>query len=282
MTITWGLQHWKTVYPRRQSTTYCIHGVQAETTGESMLRRQDAAPRPYWLRDWQSDFGGFTKVYEYVKGEEVRRMYSVAYVTRPRTRKVTACLCFTFLSGIPKKKPWRRDPDVRDTSRSIVLDLQEFDAWQMAFTVKMALFDPAESLDDDMQVRRLPVYKAETPQWTYRKVPKVTSLGIYGKTPIWCRKPQPLVYQLCAEDVTKSTLVYQLSDAEKQLLHEAGSLPFESSAMGKRCVMCPVKHESPKLLPCCLCENWRHVPCSYQMHLGRVCPCHVRILDPRT
>ena len=74
----------------------------------------------------------------------------------------------------------------------------------------------------------------------------------------------------------------QLSDAEKQLLDDAGTLPFESSAMGKRCVMCPVRHGAPKLLPCCLCGNWCHVPCSYQTHLGRVGPCHVRILDPRT
>ena len=45
--------------------------------------------------------------------------------------------------------------------------------------------------------------------------------------------------------------------------------------------MCPVKRGSPRLLPCCLCENWCHIACSYQTHLGRICPCHVRILDPR-
>ena len=45
-----------------------------------LLPRYDAAPRPYWLRDWQRGFGGFTKVHEYVVDEEVKRMYSVAYV----------------------------------------------------------------------------------------------------------------------------------------------------------------------------------------------------------
>ena len=88
----------------------------------------------------------------------------------------------------------------------------------MNSTVKVALFDPAKSLGDGMQVECLPVYKAETPQWTYRKVPKVTSFRDYGGIPIWCRKPQPLVYQLRAEDITKSSLVSQLSDAERQLL----------------------------------------------------------------
>ena len=34
-------------------------------------------------------------------------------------------------------------------------------------------------------------------------------------------------------------------------------------------------------MPCCLCYNWCHPGCSYQTHLGRVCPCHVQILDPK-
>ena len=40
--------------------------------------------------------------------------------------------------------------------------------------------------------------------------------------------------------------------------------------------MCPVRLGYPKLLPC-----WCHVGCSYQTHIGRVCPCHIRILDPK-
>ena len=117
-------------------------------------------------------------------------MYSVAYITRPRTKKANACLCFTLMSGMPKKKPWKRDPDARDPSRSVVVDLQEFSEWQMDSTVKMALFDPP---------------------------------------------------------------VAQPSDAERQLLTAEGILPFESSALGKRCVMCPVKHGSPQLI-------WRCAP----------------------
>ena len=33
--------------------------------GEELLCRFDAGVRPYWLRDWQSGFGGYTKIYEY-------------------------------------------------------------------------------------------------------------------------------------------------------------------------------------------------------------------------
>ena len=47
------------------------------------------------------------------------------------------------------------------------------------------------------------------------------------------------------------------------------------------CEMCPVRPGSPKLLPCCLCDNCCHIGCSYQTHLGRVCPCHIRVLDPK-
>ena len=32
----------------------------------------------HWLRDWQSGFGGYTKVYEYQVDEQTKRMYSVA------------------------------------------------------------------------------------------------------------------------------------------------------------------------------------------------------------
>ena len=59
---------------------------------ESMLLRCDAAPRPYWLRDWQEGFGGFAKGYEYGTREDVKRVYSVAFAIRPRTKDKSACL----------------------------------------------------------------------------------------------------------------------------------------------------------------------------------------------
>ena len=81
--------------------------------------------------------------------------------------------------------------------------------------------------------------------------------------------------------MTKTTLVPALSEEDRKALLEDGVLPPESSAKDRFCVMCPVKRGSPRLLPCCLCHNWCHIGCSYQTHLGRVCPCHVQILDPR-
>ena len=60
-----------------------------------------------------------------------------------------------------------------------------------------------------------------------------------------------------------------------------GVLPPDSSARGRVCVMCPVRIGSSKLIPCCLCNNWCHVPRSYQTCLGIVCPCHIKIVDPK-
>ena len=81
----------------------------------------------------------------------------------------------------------------------------------------------------------------------------------------------------CVLRTSPRAFVSRVSDAERHLLVTKRTLPFESSAQGKRCVMCPVKNGSPKLIPCCLCNNRCHVPCSYQTHLGRICPCHIRI-----
>ena len=91
-----------------------------------------------------------------------------------------------------------------------------------------------------------------------------------------------MTYHLCAEDLTKSTIVPNLPEEERKALMEHGILPLESSAKDRFCVMCPVKRGSPRLLPGGLCYNWRHIGCSYQTHLGRVCPCHVQILDPKS
>ena len=94
----------------------------------------------------------------------------------------------------------------------------------------------------------------------------MTKFRSFGRIPIWGRKPQRMTYHLCAEEITKNCIVPSLTDEEKDDLDG---------------VMCPVRRGSPKLLPCCLCYNWCHPGCSYQTHLGRVCPCHVQILDPK-
>ena len=67
--------------------------------GKSLLRRQDAAPRTYWLRDWQC--GEFTKAYECMEDTVVKKKHSVAQVIRPNQRD--QCM-FVFY-------PTVRDPD---------------------------------------------------------------------------------------------------------------------------------------------------------------------------
>ena len=144
------------------------------TAGEELLRRFDAGVRPYWLRDWQSGFGGYTKVYEYQVDGETRRKFSVAHVVRPRTKTSNACLCFTLMSKIPDQKPWKRSISTRDPSLGIILDLQEDCEWKMPSTVMLPSIDIATTLEDNLQAQCLPVFGSDHPKWTYRKVPKVT------------------------------------------------------------------------------------------------------------
>ena len=114
-------------------------------------------------------------MYEYQVRGETERKFSVAHVVRPGTRATNACLCFTLMSKMPDGKPWLRAADHRDPSRGVLLDLldlQEDCDWKMDSTVMIPNVDPITAFDDNMQVQCLPVYGADQPKWTYRKVPK--------------------------------------------------------------------------------------------------------------
>ena len=254
---------------------------QPATAGNALLTRFDANVRPYWLRDWQIGFGGYTKVYEYQWEDETRRMYSVAHVIRPRTPTTEACLCFSLLRTLPTSKPWERPTGQKDPSRSILLDLKPSLNWQLPATVLDLGQDIARNLADDQQVQCLPVAKSSTPKWMYRALPKVKNFRTFGRIPACGMKPQKMTYHVCAENITKHFIVPNLPEDEKEALLTGGALPASSSARDGHCVMCPVRRGSPRLLPCALCYNWVHPGCSYQTHLGRVCPCHVQILDPK-
>ena len=203
---------------------------QPVAAGNALLTRFDANIRPYWLRDWQTSFGGYTKVYEYQCGSQTKRMYSVAYVVRPRTATSEACLCFPLMNAVPKCKPWERPVGQKDPSRSVLLDLKPFPNWQLPATVLDLGNDIAKDLTDDLQVQCLPVARSSTPKWTYRTLPKVTNFRIFGRLPAWGRKPQRMTYHLCAEDITKNCFVPNLLKEEQDDLFTRGALPSSSSA----------------------------------------------------
>ena len=95
--------------------------------------------------------------------------------------------------------------------------------------------------------------------------------------------PMAFAYHAYAKLVTKSGLGDALHDVERSQLLRNRVLPPALSTREKVChASKSIKSfASGRLLPCCLRENWRQVTCSYQSHLGRICPCHVRILGPK-
>ena len=127
---------------------------------------------------------------------------------RPRTKESSACLCFPVLSGAPNKKPWKRDPDMSDPSRSVILDLQTATEWKMDSTIKQVFLEPMKSLEDDMQVQCFPVYRPTEPRWMYRKVP--CNSRVVSKT-------QQLVYSLRAETITKGAFLPTISLRQRDI-----------------------------------------------------------------
>ena len=139
-------------------------------------------------------------------------------MVRPRTMTSNACLCFTLLSKMPDQKPWKRSLSTQGPSRGIILDLQEDSEWKMPSTVMLPSIDIANiatTLEDNMQAQCLPVFRSDHPKWTYRKVSKVTEFRSFGRLPPWCRRPQKMTYHLCAEDMTKTAIVPNLSEEDR-------------------------------------------------------------------
>ena len=138
----------------------------------------------------------------------MKRMCSVAYVVKPRGERENVCLCFSLLSQPPSQKPWSRDPDLPDPSRSVILDLQDMSEWCMKSVVEPKLPVPEYHL---MMTLKCNVYQCLdlTPRvgciW---KVPKVFSpFRNFEGIPKCCRKPQALTYHLCAKGITQAGLV---------------------------------------------------------------------------
>ena len=161
---------------------------------------------------------------------------------RPRTKDKSACLCFSLMSKAPTGKPWHRDPDNKDPSRSVVLDLHDENECYMQSVAEPKLLDLTNPIQDDMQAQCLPVAKSNYPRWMYRKVPKVSSFRSFEGISTWCWKPRQLTYHLCAEDVTRAGLVSYLRKQQKDDLLNHGVLPPDSSWQG-RVYVCDVSCE---------------------------------------
>ena len=95
------------------------------------------------------DFFQAAKACGHKTEDGVKRMSSVAYVVRPRSEHENACLCFSLLSKPPSQKPWSRDPDLPDPSRSVILDLQNMSEWRVKSVAEPKLPTPEDPFHDD-------------------------------------------------------------------------------------------------------------------------------------
>ena len=122
------------------------------------------------------------------------------------------------------------------------MDLQENCEWRMPSTVMLLNIDPVAVFDDNVQVQCLPVFGSDQPKWTYWKVLKVAASRSFARLPSLVHTAtEDDVCHLCAEDLTKTTVVPNLPDEERRALVEHGILPQESSA--KDSILCDVSHQ---------------------------------------
>ena len=151
----------------------------------------------------------------------------------------------------------------------------------MDSTVLLHTVNPATALDDDMQAQWLPVYQADQPQWTYRRVVKVSSFRSLARIPSWCRKPQSFTYHTCAEDLTKTILVPSLSLRRRPpSLGGGGSYYiyiYPSRVVGEGPILCDVSGQervskTTSVLPIQQLVSHRlHIPDSLRQNLPMSC-----------
>ena len=56
-------------------------------------------------------------------------------------------------------------------------------------------------------------------------------------------------------------------------------LPYGMAASHKECALC-FGAKAFELVPCCWCNNWIHVRCSYAVPEGRACASHFDVVNP--
>ena len=93
--------------------------------------------------------------------------------------------------------------------------------------------------------------------------PKASTIRSFEGKTVWCRMPQALTYHLFAELTTQADLVASLSDWASSWLLNISCFQKLFALEGEH-VWCVPPFGSPRLLRCCLCENWCRVGCSYQ------------------
>ena len=176
------------------------------------------------------------KVCEYGAREEVKRMYSVAYVIRPKDK--SACLCFSLMSKAPTRMPWHGDPDDKGPSRIVVLDLHDDSECYMQSVVEPKFLDLISVIEDDMQVQCL---------WLSQGIPD----GCAGRC-LLMGSHHGVGSPICSRIICVLKMLSMaglVNTLRKEQIFNQGVLPPESSAQGRICVMWLLTTQSGQSLP---------------------------------
>ena len=125
-------------------------------------------------------------------------------------------------------------------------------------------------------------HKCSTPSFTVTWVKKVTALRPVPSR-LWADPPPlstGLLWNAREHDLIDPYRVApELFGTDAIPDHNSPEWLPTCSARGRRCSLCP-QVEASRLVPCCACENWVHLECSYGIPEGRLCAAHCQIIDP--
>ena len=192
------------------------------------------------------------------------------------------------LEALPKDKrmepePWKAE-ELRNLMRLSRLRVGVLARQLVTFGFSSAKDDLPEAPEENSY---FPQYvptrlKCATPSFTVTWVKKVTALRPVPSR-IWADPPPlstGLLWNAREHDlIDPYRVASELFGSDAIPDHNSPEWLRTCSARGRKCSLCP-QVEASRLVPCCACENWVHLECSYGIPEGRLCAAHCQIIDP--
>ena len=228
---------------------------------------------------------GFSFQYSFSRGQFTTVTRVVAATEDGKPNVIVSYL----LEGLSTKEtkmtePWRSS-DARELMFLMKLRVMETPQQVAAFgwtTVQRDVIPPDQDRSHFFP-QYVPVREVCTkPEFCVTWVRKVSA---FREIPMAIRADPPplstvILFGTSTNELVDPYNLYPEWDGEKPSLEEREpQWRFKHCALKRDCALCPgVK--CFRLVPCCACEHWVHLECSYGIPEGRLCASHCQILDP--